>query len=190
MAMAKALILIACLSGNSVMASDINQRWWTPTKQLVGLIALSAFTLSAFAQDNSTNLIDPSAEASSSAPILCTLYFTYWATWLGNVYGIFDAVGWTTVWLANGLYYIKRDPPALAGLKKHLKSLQEAEAEAHKKQISAAANICDTIITHLKSNELDMDNKLDKKEILHCINLAKEILIKEAQVEQHVAIPL
>ena len=145
---------------------------------------------------NGTNVTDSllnitnTSDSSNTTTLLATPYFIYWATWLGNTYGIIDAVGWLIDWIAAWWYYAKGDTPVVEGLKEHLKALQKGEDEAHKEQIHAAANICDMIIKHVKSQEDSIDTKPEKEELLHCINLIKEILIKEAQIKDHVGIAL
>lgn len=139
----------------------------------------------AFSTDFSANTDNSSSIGNNFTAIdpalLCTPYFIYWATWLGNVYGIFDAIGWTSDWISAYLFYIIPDNKVVVGIKNKIKEHQKAEQDSHKQQLLAAAGICDSIANSLEHGE----SNITKEQILHCIKISHECLTQEIQDEDH-----
>jgi len=183
--MIRVLVLIMCLLGNAAFAGDLGARWSFPLtkRQVLGLVFLASFTFDAYAQTNNTDI---AGNSSNTGTILCTPYFVYWATMIGNVCGGIDATGWTIDWLASWLYYWKKDIPLVRGLKEKIISEQQAESDSYQQQLIAAANICDIIVGQLQNKE----SNITKEQILHCLTLSDQCLREEAQAEDHVVVCL
>jgi hypothetical protein len=179
--MVRVLALILCLIGNAAFAGDLNNHrpFWPSRLQVLVLMNLALFTYSALAQDNSTTAPDNST---APASISCTPYFVFWNTWLGNVFGIIDSVGWTTDWLAAWFFYAKPDRPVVQGIKKKIAEHQKTADNQHSQQLIAAANICEILANHLENNYTNAT----KEQILHCMALSHESLKEEANHGDHV----
>lgn len=83
--------------------------------------------------------------------VKCTLYFIYVSTWLGNILGIFDVSGWLIDWLANGIFYRKKDLPEVRELRANLEELKILRQEKYK----LAAKLCDIAINDIASDNID-----------------------------------
>lgn len=130
--------------------------------------------------------ITPTSEPTPEA-IETTAYFAYWSLWLGNIYGIFDVLGWTLDWFSP-LYFMffYHNEPVVDGLRVHLKSLQEAEIKSHKERIRLAADLLGAIIFYLE-NKLD-EEEVEEEELLKLIDDIIIILKEESKSKDHTAI--
>ena len=169
--MQRSLFLLCLLASYSVAASDMPfKKAFLSSYQVMGLCALGGFIASAYAQN--------STAPNSSTQVLTTNFFVYWSTWLGDIFGIFDFIGWTFDWIFNWMFYIKSDCDKVMKLRAEIDELKKNHHTLHKKELEVATTLCDVIIEYC-GNDPDVQRE-KREEIIECVNHVIKVLSKES----------
>lgn len=133
------LMMLTCIQ---LSAAQIpNQRHEILKQEAILLVTFAAANI-AYAQLTS-------AEDHHDAETMSFLYFIYVSTWLGNVYGFFDVVGWVLDWISNWVFYRKGDSPEVLACTARINELKSIK----KKKLKLAAKLCFASAKLIQNNE-------------------------------------
>jgi hypothetical protein len=140
--MLRAYILIIVLASSyNHECLSANIRGYLPSYRTIYFVALMSMGFLALGQNT---------DGETQEPIKATLYYIYWATWLGNVYGFFDLTGGINDWVSNYVFANKAFGPEVTELRETLKKLKEMRREKY----LLAAQLCSAAIKDIQSGNM------------------------------------
>jgi len=165
--MPRILVLLLFLASCQSQAIDVSvRRLWTDHHRLI--LGLSWCALA--------SMVDASeiSNSTSSPSILTTPQFAYYSIWIGNVCALFDVLGWTADWIANGWVYMKGDIEEVVLKKKRIREIHEEYKAEREENIKLAIELCATIRRHYESG--DTQSTIATETLLRAIDKVKEAI--------------
>lgn len=135
------------------------------------LLRKEAMILVTFAAANIAHAQLTSGEDHDDAEVMSFLYFIYVSTWLGNVYGFFDVVGWILDWVSNWVFYRKGDSPEVLACTARINEMKSIK----KKKLKLAAKLCYASAKLINNNE--------KEKALHLLACLEQTVASEIRTE-------